>query len=56
MSLLVFLVVVAVLVMWATYHVPADAPIWAKNVAYIMVLPVAMIVTLSHVGLLAVAR
>ena len=55
MSLLVFLVV-AVLVMWATYHVPPGAPFCAKNVAYIMVLLIAVIVTLSHVGLLAAAR
>ena len=56
MSLLIFLVVVAVLVMWATYHVPPGAPFCAKNVVYIVVLLVAVIVTLSQVGLLAAAR
>ena len=58
MSLLVFVVVVAMLVMWAIYYIPfpRGAPSWAKNVAYVMVVLVAVIVILSHVGLLAAAR
>ena len=55
MSLLVFLVVVAVLVTWAIYHIPfpPGAPSWAKNIAYIIVLLVGIVVILAHAGVLA---
>src|SRR5262245_50528348 len=60
MSLLVFVLIVllvAVLVMWAVYYIPLPpgAPTWARNVAYLLILIIAILIILSRAGFLAAA-
>ena len=56
MSLLIFILIVLVilaLVMWVIYYVPLPpgSPIWIKNILYIVVLVVALVMIIQRVGL-----
>jgi hypothetical protein len=58
MSLLIFVlivIVIAAMVMWIIYYIPfpPGAPAWAKNIAYIVILLIALLVILARAGWLA---
>jgi len=57
MNVILFIVIVLIilaLAMWVVYYVPMppDSPTWIKNILYVVLLLISVIVIVNHVGLL----